>query len=315
MILKKVSVIVPVYKAEKSIKRCIEAILDQTYKNIELILVDDGSPDRSGIICDMYQNYDRVKIIHTPNKGVSHARNVGIDYATGDYIAFCDSDDFYDKNFIKKMIRTAVKYNSDIIVCGYYLEEQKQFKSSIKSDARFIGENEIVEHCSVDNEFGGFCWNKLYKAKVIGKSRFPEDMDIMEDTYFLFEVIQKANCMYYLNEALYYYCDNKDSAVRNISNLYSDNDSIKYIDAWEKILADFNLNKVSRDFIYVSMVKLAINFRRQIKQKKYSKNKKLIYNLNKIVFFHKKYFYACKSISWYEKCKWTIKFFLPKLRK
>ncbi|WP_217270423.1 glycosyltransferase family 2 protein, partial [Lactobacillus helveticus] len=127
--LNKVSIIVPVYKAENSIRKCIDSILTQTYREIELILVDDGSPDRSGQICDKYQSDTRVKVIHTLNKGVSHARNIGLDHATGDYITFCDSDDFYEPFFIENMVQTALRYNSDITICGYYLEEKHHFES------------------------------------------------------------------------------------------------------------------------------------------------------------------------------------------
>ena len=315
MKFKKVSIIVPVYNAEKSIKKCIESILAQTYKKIELILVDDGSPDRSGDICDMYKKEPCVKVIHTQNKGVSHARNIGLNYATGDYITFCDSDDFYEMHFVEKMIQSAVKRNSDITICGYYLEEKNQFTSSVVSKARKVDKNELIEHCSIDNEFGGFCWNKLYKAEIIGENKFPEDMDIMEDTYFLFAIIPKAQCIYYLAEPLYYYCDNENSSVRDISNLYSSNNTVKYIDAWEKILTDFKINVTSRNYIYVSMVKFAINFRRREKQDKYEGNKKLINNLDRIIFNHKRDFYACSKITGYEKIKWTIKYLFPKIRK
>lgn len=314
MKLNNVSIIVPVYKAEKSIRKCIESILKQTYTKIELILIDDGSPDKSGSICDEYQGDIRVKVIHTQNKGVSHARNVGLNYANGEYIAFCDSDDFYEMHYIEKMIGSALKYNSDITICGYYLEGENGFKSSTVSKSRLINKSELVKHSSIDNEFGGFCWNKLYKNEIIGKNRFPEDMDIMEDTYFLYMVSQRAHRIYYLAKPLYYYCDNKDSTVRNISNLYSNKDTIKYIDAFEKILTYIQMDAVSKNLIRTSMVITSISFRCLIKQKKYN-NKKLIGNLNKTILSCKRDFYSCKKITLYEKLKWTIKYIFPTLHK
>lgn len=311
MKLKVVSIIVPVYKAEDSIKKCINSILNQTYKKIELILVDDGSPDKSGNICDLYQEDERVKVIHTSNKGVSHARNVGLDSATGEYIAFCDSDDFYKLDYIENMLRTAIKYNSDITICGYYFGKKAQFKSSMHSGSRYIDKSDIIQHLSLDNEFGGFCWNKLYKTSIINDIRFPEDMNIMEDTYFLCAVIQNTKHMYYIAKALYYYCDNKNSAVRNIKNLYSDNHTIKYMDAWEKILTDFRLDKVSKNFIHIAMVKTAIDFRCNLKLDGYSKDKKLIHDLNKIVFHYLKEVYVCNRITRYRKIKLTVKFIFP----
>ncbi|MCH3997037.1 MAG: glycosyltransferase [Lactobacillus amylovorus] len=314
MELSRVSIIVPVYKAEKSIRKCIESILKQIYTEIELILIDDGSPDKSGDICDEYQKDPRVKVIHTQNRGVSHARNVGLNYANGDYITFCDSDDFYEIHFIEKMIQSALKYNSDITICGYYLEGKKGFKSSVKSKSRMIKRDEVIEHSSIDNEFGGFCWNKLYRREVIGKDRFPEDMDIMEDTYFLYVVSQRARRMYYLAEPLYYYCTNKNSAVRNISNLFSNNNTVKYIDASEKILADIQMNNMSKNLIRSSMVTSSIRFRCLIKQKKYN-NKSLIDNLNKTILSYNQDFYACQKITLYEKLKWTIKYLFPLLHR
>lgn len=310
----KVSIIVPVYKAEKSIKRCIESILSQTYKNVELILVDDGSPDKSGSICDKYKKDTRVKVIHTSNAGVSHARNIGIDYATGNYVTFCDSDDFYEVHCIERMMRIATECNSDITICGYFFEWKHHFESAVKSKTGMIDKNEMVEHCTLDNEFGGFCWNKLYKTEIIGENRFPEDMDIMEDTYFLWTVSQKAHRICYLAEPLYYYCDNKNSSVRNIDNLYSNDNTVKYIDAYKIILADFQINKICKNYIYVSMVKCAIDFKRLEKQKNKG-NKKLISNLNEIILNHIRDFYACKKITNYEKTKWTIKCLFPRLNK
>ena len=311
----KVSIIVPVYKAENSIEKCIKSILAQTYKKIELVLIDDGSPDKSGKICDQYRKDVRVKVIHTQNKGVSHARNIGLNYATGNYITFCDSDDFYEAHFVEKMLQVALKYDSDITICGYYLEGDGRFTSSVKSESRFVNKNEIIEHCCIDNEFGGFCWNKLYKTKIIGKNRFPEDMDIMEDTYFLCAISQKAQHMYYLAEPLYYYCDNKYSSIRNINNLYSNNNTVKYIDVWEKVLTDFNFDKRSKNYIYVAIIKFAINFRCLEKRKKNGSNKKLISNLDKIILDHKRELYICKKMAWYEKPKWIIKYAFPNLHK
>lgn len=315
MELSKVSIIIPVYKAENSIEKCIKSILDQTYKKIELLLVDDGSPDKSGEICDKYQKDPHIKVFHTQNRGVSHARNVGLSYATGDYITFCDSDDFYDTHFVEKMLQSALKYNSDITICGYYLEEKGYFNSSVKSESGLVNKNEVIEHCSIDNEFGGFCWNKLYKAKVIGKNKFPEDMDIMEDTYFLCAVSKKAQSIYYLAEPLYYYCDNEDSSVRNINNLYTNNNTVKYIDAWKKVLTNFKIDEISQNYIYVSMIKFAINFRCQEKRKKHETNIKLISNLDKTILDHRRELYICKKITWYEKVKWTLKYVFPKLHK
>ena len=114
--MKKISIIVPVYQAEKYISKCIESIVNQTYKNLEIILVDDGSTDRSGEICDEYGKKDnRIVVVHNKNKGVSVARNCGLDIATGDYITFVDSDDYIDLQMYSEMMKVVEKYSCD---CG-----------------------------------------------------------------------------------------------------------------------------------------------------------------------------------------------------
>ena len=113
-----ISVIVPVYKAEKFLGRCIDSILNQTYRQLEVILDDDGSPDSSGQICERYKNIDyRVKVIHQKNTGVSAARNVGLDIASGDYITFVDSDDYICSNMYEKMMKCIDKFRCELVIC------------------------------------------------------------------------------------------------------------------------------------------------------------------------------------------------------
>ena len=113
-----ISVIVPVYKTEEYLERCVNSILNQTYKDIELIIVDDGSPDKCPAICDTFAQMDeRVKVIHKVNGGVSTARNAGLEIATGDYIAFVDSDDYIELDMYEKMISKAVEYDCDVVMC------------------------------------------------------------------------------------------------------------------------------------------------------------------------------------------------------
>lgn len=119
--MKKISVIVPVYNVEKYLSQCLDSIIHQTYKNLEIILVDDGSTDSSGLICDNYSQKDkRIKIIHKCQGGLSDARNAGLKIATGEYISFIDSDDFIDKNMYSILINNTQKYNSDIVWFNYY---------------------------------------------------------------------------------------------------------------------------------------------------------------------------------------------------
>lgn len=313
MINLKVSVIVPVYKVEESIKRCIDSILNQTYQNIELILVDDGSPDNSGKICDQYLKDSRVQVIHNKNKGVSFARNTGLKMAQGDYITFCDSDDFYSPNHIEKMVYSANKYNADITISGFFQEQNKSFFSSVKSKSSLLNIIDIVKHFTLDNEFGGYCWNKLFKRSVIIDLAFPEDLDIMEDTYFLCQAIFNASIMYYLAEPSYFYCDNQESAVRNVDNLISGVNTLKYSDSYKRILNDFYFDRKAKNLIEANLFKIAIDFKGLFQKENYNYSKQLMNNINADISKYKKAFVICDEIDIETKMKYALKSILVKI--
>ena len=156
---KLISVIIPVYNVEKYLRRCIDSVINQTYKNLEIIIVDDGSTDNSSNICDEYTNKDsRVKVVHKENGGLSSARNVGIELAKGDLIAFVDSDDYIELEMYEKLKENMDKYDSDIAICQYY----NSFKYSIK---RQIGVEEEKIYEGKDmffhmDEIKAIAWNK-----------------------------------------------------------------------------------------------------------------------------------------------------------
>lgn len=310
----KVSIIVPVYKAEKSILRCTQSILNQSYKDIELIIVDDGSPDKSGEICDRYKRKKNVVVIHEKNLGVSHARNVGLQRATGDYIMFCDSDDYFENNLIKKVINATLKYDSDITIFGYFSEtKNNKFNSSVVMPSEYVTKSEIIRHFTLDNEFGGYPFNKLYKRKILRDASFPENIGILEDTYFLCSALKYAKKIYYLGLPLYYYCYNPNSAVRNIDNLFSDHNTLKYLDSWNRILKDFDFNLKEKDLIYIAMFGMAIDFKWIIVSHHYSINKRMLDNLDYYISKYKMLFYKSKSIPMKRKIKVTIKIMITKL--
>lgn len=311
----KVSIIVPVYKAEKSIAHCIESILGQTYHNIELLLIEDGSPDNSGAICDSYTNDPRVKVIHNTNHGVSRTRNTGLEYATGDYITFCDSDDYYAPKHVEKSVFAAQKQDSDITISGYYLQQKGKFVSSVHIPSGPMSEEDVVRHFSVDNEFGGFCWNKLYKKEVLQGIKFPEDLEILEDTYLLCSAMEKTKKIYYLAEPLYYYCDNEESATRNMNVLYSDHGTVKYIDSYQKILAENHLCKESVNIIHGTMFEIAVGFRGFEYQGRHCGSLILKKNLEADIKRFRNDYYQCKEFSLKRKVKYTIKMLWPKLHR
>ena len=174
-----ISIIVPVYKVEKQLEICIKSILSQTFSNFELILVDDGSPDNCGNICDEYQKKDnRIKVIHKENGGLSDARNVGLDIASGKYIAFVDSDDIIHPRMYEILFECINKSNSDIVQCKF-----KKFKSldEVKDDLddyngsfeKYDNKTAIMDMID-NNNINVNSWNKLYKSELFETLRFPK---------------------------------------------------------------------------------------------------------------------------------------------
>lgn len=213
-----ISIIVPVYKVEQYLPRCIDSILAQIYTNFELILVDDGSPDNCPQICDDYAQKDkRIKVIHKENGGVSSARNMGIDNAKGDFICFVDSDDWIREDYLQKLY-DAIE-NTDISICDYYVaySEEKYKELHSVSKARII-----------NKDFGAYfdssashraIWGTLYKKDVIKDIYFREDLKIAEDFLFQIQSIKKAKNINYVDDCLYYYFMNENSVMGNKNNL------------------------------------------------------------------------------------------------
>lgn len=223
--MKLVTVIIPVYNAEEYLDRCIKSVINQSYKNIEIILVDDGSTDNSGSICDKYKDVDkRIKTIHKENAGVSEARNSGLEMASGYYINFVDADDYIDKDMIRKLVTAIENTKSEIAICNYYYNKSTNLENTMSV-------TNIMEKILSKKYFRGYVFNKLYKKELINKIRFHSDIYIAEDLLFNCEYLLKCKKCSYLNEKLYYYCDNKNSTLnKKINSKY-----LTIIDAYEKI--------------------------------------------------------------------------------
>lgn len=247
-----ISIIIPVYNVKNYLEDCIESIINQTYRNFEVILVDDGSTDGSEKICDYYANLDkRINCIHIKNAGVSNARNVGLSNAKGDYIAFCDSDDRYSINFLLEMFKAIEKTKADIVICSYYYsnsEINKPVKQGQKSG--FISREELFEKIFVNNEIGGFVWNKIFKKSIIDNIRFDTNLEICEDTDFICSVTQKNSTLYYLSEPLYFYTIRDNSAINNVKSLFNIQGQSKYVEAYKKILKSYRLTQLEKSYIY-----------------------------------------------------------------
>ena len=219
-----ISVIVPVYKVESYLHRCVDSILNQTFKDFELILVDDGSPDNCPQICCEYAKQDRrVKVIHKENGGLSSARNAGLDYifsnSNSEYISFVDSDDWIDINYINELYNLAINYSADVVICGVcttYEERHDNTFKDIDNNILFKGRDFIIEQYK--NRIYSTAWAKLYKKDSLKNVRFVNNV-IHEDEYFINDYYpQITNCLYNPSQLYYYFQGNKNSIMNNLSS-------------------------------------------------------------------------------------------------
>lgn len=226
-LMAKISVIVPVYKAEKVLNKCIDSILAQTYTNLEVILVDDGSPDKSSVICDQYAERDsRVKVIHKKNSGVSSARNCGMDMATGDYCTFVDSDDFIEPVMYQAMMEKAEQYDCDVVMCDCVKEfgdKSELYTHNIRPGyySREQIEKEYFPHLLImpNVEYPPTIsnWLCLFKNKN-AKLRYEEGIRFSEDLLFGAELMYQAQSFYYMKECCFYhYWMNPQSATHTFA--------------------------------------------------------------------------------------------------
>lgn len=233
-----VSIVVPVYKVEKTLHNCIDSILKQTYKKFELLLIDDGSPDRSGEICDEYAEKDkRIKVIHKQNEGVSSARNTGFDNATGEYIVCVDSDDYVNECYLQDFIDVINKYpDVEILWCRYNQTDsfEKYTNSSGENDFKITisSLNEIMKwHEQV---LDAAPWNKFYRKEIIDKNHLRMDTSISLGEDLLFNFIYMDVCsnkkIYIINKENYNYVVGNGESLN--SKFYPDMFKIyKYIDS------------------------------------------------------------------------------------
>lgn len=210
-----ISVVVPVYKVEEYIERCIDSILNQTYRELEIILIDDGSPDRCGEICDQYSVIDnRIKVIHKTNGGLSDARNAGIQIARGEYITFLDSDDWITDNYIQTLYNLVIKKNADVSACNFIRTDTEKIEDSNAQNIiyEFSNIQALEKMCGEFYEQLTVSWGKIFKSELFKEVRFPIGK-IHEDEFTTYKILYKANKIVFTTEALLYYWQRPDSIM------------------------------------------------------------------------------------------------------
>lgn len=229
-----VSVIVPVYNTGTMLIDTVQSILNSTYQQIEIVIIDDGSNEDTANLCDFIAEKDcRVAVYHENNHGVSIARNTGLKYANGDFIMFVDSDDLISANCISILVEELMSSGADVSM-GAYREwyGENNYKVYSKKFRKIeYNEEEILREFLLDNTFDWNVWNKIYKKEMLDGVSFPEKVRIAEDMYFLFQVCQRIHKIVYVNDVLYDYRKQGESAMndRNIKKFADSYEMIKRV--------------------------------------------------------------------------------------
>lgn len=272
-----ISIIVPIYNAELYLKECLNAIKNQTYKNIEIILIDDGSTDNSSNICDEFAKIDdRFKVFHNNNHGIAYCRNFGVCKAKGKYVMFCDSDDLYDLEIVEKMYNYVKKYNVDMARCSYKSDLYTDRIDDIANKVVKVDEKLVSRFLTIKNNIPCYLWILIVKREII------EDIDtslsFLEDTCLMIKMLMKVKTIYFSNEKLYYYRTNQLSITKNPNNLLKNIKSayLSYSIIDEVLLNNNLLSKELKARKNTCLINLVFAKINQINNNYYKKNKKEI---------------------------------------
>ena len=254
-----ISVIVPVYNLEKYLVRCIESIIGQTYKNLEIILIDDGSTDTSVQIIDEFKKkYNRIKVIHKENGGESSARNTGLRMATGEYIAFCDCDDWMDPDMYETLAWELNQENIDMVASGWYKEtdsSSQEIRNALPVNSQVFGRDELLKYLYMRDSYRGFAymWDKLYKREILKDKDgnwilFREDLRLGGDVLYLAEVALNVKRAKYVDRAFYHYYQRDKSGchTKDVTKLR------EWLKAYELILQRFEEEQIdykTKDYV------------------------------------------------------------------
>lgn len=306
-----ISVIVPIYKVEKYLDRCVESIVNQTYKNLEIILVDDGSPDNCPLMCDSWKEKDnRIKVVHKENGGLSDARNAGISVATGEYVAFIDSDDWIYEKYLEILLDGIYKYNCNVAVCDFTLTsgdtpslDNASLTYQVWKTEDFFCER-VVQAVSA--------WAKIIKKADLKSIRFPKGI-IHEDEFVTHKILFKYDKVVYIDLGMYFYQQREDSITKSQWTP----DKLITIEATKQKLDFFSQNGYKKAELYCETL-LFHNIQRNINGVIESGNNDYAKQyLKKLYRQRKAIFKKClrhKSFS-FKKNKWEFEMVYPRIMK
>lgn len=287
-----ISVIIPVYNVEQWLDECIESVVNQSYTNLEIILIDDGSPDNCPKMCEQWaQRDERIHVIHKKNGGLSDARNAGLDICTGDYISFVDSDDHIHKDMYQIMLQDMLETGSDIVRCSkYFQKDTEEIEDQYIDSARYYNQKQMLDcyFYHKDNFCGGI-WDKLFKAEIFKNLRFPVGIN-SEDYYVYATIYNTVDKLYYNNIPLYYYRirENSICSAKDINN--HSFDKIKVADIVKQFI-DKNYPARSYDALAFQIICRYANYYNILMDKGYSMRKEWKQDMRKFtkkMLFHKK---------------------------
>ena len=253
-----ISVVIPVYNVEKYLDKCMESVLNQTYSNIEVILVDDGSTDKSGKICDEYQKKDkRVVVYHKENGGLSDARNYGINKSHGEYITFIDSDDFVEQNYVEFLYKLIKENQADIAMGKQYVRYPEKIINTGSGNTYNVNAHDCMEKLLYSEDFDVSAWAKLYKKELFKSIKFPKGM-VFEDAGTTYKLILQSKKIVLKSEPIYNYIIRNNSITNskfNIKKMDMIYNTQKMVDDTIKVYPDlFKAGKRRMMYAYLSTI-------------------------------------------------------------
>lgn len=285
-----ISVIVPVYNVEQYLEECVESILKQTYSNIEVILVDDGSTDKSGSLCNIFEKKDcRVKVIHKLNGGLSHARNVGLEQATGDYVSFIDGDDIVSMDFIEMLYECIEKHHMNISACGYchYYNSGKIRKINYSGIKKYFKDEEAQIFLNIIGYYNVSVCNKLFHKSLFDSIKFPVGKK-SEDWYVMYLLLEKSGGIYYDSDIKYFYRQRQGSITKSININYDSILAAKKVYEYyieKRLLRAIPYAAQSLAFAYMGIYNMYLCKTKN--KQKMKKIKKEVYGIRKNITFSK----------------------------